>query len=294
LAAKARYIDTRIQEANTFPKDYKIDVAIVTSSPLVELQEVLRLSDFVGEYHQDDVLHYYFSNWRNSGGADISIAACAAPVMGMTAACATACKVIERWRPRFLVMTGIAAGTRPTQNYGDVLIAEAAYDYGSGKITETENGERMFTPSYSQLRVDATLHALLQRWEREQLQTDVIRRAWHGEQRSSPRLVIGLLASGAAVVQSQALVEDILGKSRKVVGLDMEAYGIFHAAHLATPPQPKVLIAKSVSDFADKRKDDIWQQYAAFTSARFVREFFSMETGLLLGGTLEHGHRVVQ
>jgi nucleoside phosphorylase len=124
-------------------------------------------------------------------------------------------------------MTGIAAGTKKEQNYGDVLIAEAAYDYGSGKITETENGERIFTPSYSQLRTDAGLQALLQRWERDQLQTDVIRRAWYANQPSSPRLIIGLLASGAAVVQSQELVDDILEKSRKVVGLDMEAYGIF-------------------------------------------------------------------
>ena len=203
--------------------------------------------------------------------------------MGMTAACVTACKVIERWRPRFLVMTGMAAGTRKEQNYGDILIAEAAYDYGSGKITDTESGERIFTPSYNQLRVDAALYALLQRWERDQLHTDAIGRAWYTEKQPPPRLIIGLLASGAAVVQSQVLVEDILNKSRKVVGLDMEAYGIFHAAHLATSPRPKVLIVKSVSDFADKRKDDKWQQYAAFTSARFVYEFFINEMGLQLG-----------
>ena len=179
-------------------------------------------------------------------------------------------------------MSGIAAGTKKEQSYGDILIAEAAYDYGSGKITETETGERIFTPSYSQIRIDAALHALVQRWERDQLRTDIIKRAWYAEQATAPRLIIGLLASGAAVVQSQALVDDILEKSRKAVGIDMEAYGIFHAAHLATSPRPKVLVAKSVSDFADKRKNDKWQQYAAFTSARFIREFFTNESGLRL------------
>jgi hypothetical protein len=36
-------------------------------------------------------------------------------------------------------------------------------------------------------------------------------------------------------------------------------------------------------NFAYKRKDDKWQQYAAFTSARFVYEFFINEAGLQIG-----------
>lgn len=290
LAEKAKQIETRIKEADTFPEDYRTDIAIITSLPLVELQEVLKLSEFTGEYHQRDLLHYFSTTWSTSTQNRLSVIACAAPSMGMTAACITACKVIERWRPRFLVMAGIAAGTKSEQNHGDILIAEAAYDYGSGKIAETENGERIFIPSYTQLRIDATLYALLQRWERDQIQTDAIKRAWYRKQSASPRLIIGLLASGAAVVQSQALVDDILHRSRKVVGLDMEAYGLFHAAHLATPPQPKVLVAKSVADFADKRKDDTWQQYAAFTSARFIYEFFINESALALGSPKTHPH----
>jgi nucleoside phosphorylase len=283
LGAKARQIQKRIQEADSFPSDYKIDVAIVTSSPKVELKEVLKISGFVGEFHQRDCLHYFSSSWTTVEGGILSVVACAAPVMGMTAASITATKVIERWRPRYLVMTGIAAGAKKNeQDYGDILVAEAAYDYGSGKITETEDEKRFFTPSYSQIRIDASLQALLQRWERDQLQTDAIRRAWHRSLSSSPRIILGLLASGAAVVQSNELVDDILEKSRKVVGLDMEAYGVFHAAHLATSPAPKVLVVKSVSDFADTRKSDDWQQYAAFTSAHFVHQFFTYETGLKL------------
>jgi nucleoside phosphorylase len=84
------------------------------------------------------------------------------------------------------------------------------------------------------------------------------------------------LVSGAAVVQSKSLVEQtILKTSRKTVGLEMEAYGVFHAAVLASEPRPKVLIAKSVSDFADINKSDDWQQLAAFTSARFVHSFLT-------------------
>jgi hypothetical protein len=36
----------------------------------------------------------------------------------------------------------------------------------------------------------------------------------------------------------------------------MEAYGISHAAELAREPRPRVLIAKSVCDYADNAKSD--------------------------------------
>lgn len=284
LEAKVSYVQRRLIEAEVSPKEYLVDVAIVTSSPNMELKEVTKLpGSFVAEYNQTDALYYYSANWTNKMDRKVTVVACSAPSMGMTAACVTACKVIERWRPRFLVMTGIAAGTAKEQRAGDVLVAEAAYDYGSGKIAETEDGGRLFIPSPSQLRIDAELQAILQRWERDQTQMDAVRHAWYRDEGSIPRLILGLIASGSAVVQNVELVKEILSKSRKVIGLEMEAYAIFQAAHLASGPRPRVLVAKSICDFADKNKKDDWQQYAAFTSARFVYEFFTTATELRIG-----------
>ena len=284
LSAKADYVAARLRDADTFPQNYGVDLAIVTSSPHVELNEVLRLPGFsAGEYHQSDALFYYSAAWAAPQDKQLSVVACAAPAMGMTAACVTACKLAERWKPRYLVMTGIAAGTTKDQEYGDILIAEAAFDYGSGKIFEAENGDRSFLPSPNQLDIDADLRAILQQWTRDQRCTDAIRRQWYHEQPRVPRLILGLLASGAAVVQSKALVDEIMSNSRKVVGLEMEAYAVFQVAYLARSPKPRVLVAKSVSDFADHRKTDNAQQYAAFTSARFVYEFFTNEPALNLG-----------
>jgi nucleoside phosphorylase len=180
-------------------------------------------------------------------------------------------------------MSGIAASTKTEQKFGDLLVAEAAYDYGSGKIVETESGERLFMPSPNQLRIDPELHAILQNWERNQTRVADIQRAWDVHARTNPKLIVGLLATGAAVVQDRTLVDEILKNSRKVVGLEMEAYAIFNACHLESLPRPRVIVAKSVSDFADKRKDDSAQQYAAFTSARFIYEFFTNAPELGLG-----------
>jgi nucleoside phosphorylase len=284
LEAKAKYVDARLRDAETRPTTYKIDVGIVTSSPLVELREVTRLPGaLVGEHNQLDALDYYGATWQRTDGRDLSVVACAAPRIGMTAACVTASKMIDRWRPKFLVMTGIAAASQSDYMLGDILVAGSAYDYGSGKIVQPTTGGRRFIPSPHPLHVDADLQPILQRWEREQLRTSEIQRAWPSEMRTTPKLIIGILATGAAVVQSEDLVREILSNSRKVVGLDMEAYAVFQAAQLASLPRPRVLVAKSVSDFAGTDKNDDFQQYAAFTSARFVFEFFTNACELELG-----------
>lgn len=283
LVSKVRYVSDRLAETRKQPPIYRTDVLIVTSSPAVELKEVTNLPErLIAEYNEMDAIHYYRGNWSRQSGQKLSIVACAAPQMGMTAACATACKGIERWRPHFLVMTGIAAGTSKELTFGDVVVAETAYDYGSGKILDQESGLE-FIPSPRQLSIDSQLAAILQRWEREQLKMDAVRQGWYRPLARTPRLYVGMMSSGAAVVQSRQLVDDILRTSRKVLALEMEAYGIFQAAQLFAAPRPRVLVAKSVSDFADKKKKDDWQHYAAYTSARFVYEFLTNAEELFVG-----------
>ena len=272
LEAKCRYILGRLKEADTYPADFLADVAVLTSAPVVELTEVLRLDPlFVCEFNSQDVLHYHLTKWRSAAGNDLRVVACAAPQMGMTAACVTASKVIERWRPRLLAICGIAAGTKGDLHFGDVLIGEMVFDYGSGKISDTKSGKRVFVPDPRPLTIDVELKAILQSIERTQAGVGDFMKEWRGQQIDRvPQLRLGVLASGAAVVQSDDLVREILRTSRKTVGLEMEAYGFFHAAALARQPRPRVLVAKSVLDFADHHKTDKWQLLAAFTSARFV------------------------
>lgn len=66
------------------------------------------------------------------------------------------------------------------------------------------------------------------------------------------------------------MVERILKQNRNLLGIEMEAYGVLYAATHATKPRPKVFVAKSVCDFADEQKNDQYQDYAAYTSAKFI------------------------
>jgi nucleoside phosphorylase/CheY-like chemotaxis protein len=280
LTEKATYAKKRMDLIATNPDAFDYDVGIVTSYPAVELSAVLDLCNgFIPEFHPLDELHYHTAKWDRRE-KKLRVVACAAPSMGMTSACVTATKLIQRFRPRYLVMSGIAAGTSKDVTFGDVIVAESCYDYGSGKILEDEDGKRTFVASPQQIPISAKLKALLQNWEANQRQMAEIGKEWSFDGSFKPKMKLGILASGAAVVQSEAIVQEVLSTSRKVAGLEMEAYGVFQAATLSSLPKPEVLVAKSVCDFADRKKGDDHQKLAAFTSARFIYKFFTQEENL--------------
>ncbi len=83
LTSKARFVAARLHDAEIRPRAYKTDVAIVTSSPQVELRELLKTPGIRNcEYNQADALHYYSSAWKTCYGTKISVVASAAPTMG--------------------------------------------------------------------------------------------------------------------------------------------------------------------------------------------------------------------
>jgi hypothetical protein len=57
------------------------------------------------------------------------------------------------------------------------------------------------------------------------------------------------------------------------LGVDRPA-GVLSAARTAPCPRPTAFSLKSVCDMADEKKDDRWQSYAAYTSARSIQAFF--------------------
>ena len=89
--------------------------------------------------------------------------------------------------------------------------------------------------------------------------------------KNQPRLHIGPCASGAAVVADGKLIEEIKEHSRKLMGIDMEVYGVMHAATNSTKPHPKAFSTKVVCDFGDEDKNDDFQEYAAYLSAEFLK-----------------------
>ena len=87
------------------------------------------------------------------------------------------------------------------------------------------------------------------------------------------RAIDGPMASGQAVVTNEEMVKAVLKHQRDLRAIDMEAYGVAHAASETPVGGTPALIVKGVSDFANPRKADDYQKYAAFVSASFAMAF---------------------
>jgi len=84
---------------------------------------------------------------------------------------------------------------------------------------------------------------------------------------------MGPVASGAAVIQDKTVIDEIVARNRKLIGVEMETYGVYLAANATRGPKPLAMSSKSICDFGDLGKNDDYQKYAAYTSAKFVYEF---------------------
>lgn len=84
-------------------------------------------------------------------------------------------------------------------------------------------------------------------------------------------VIVGPTASVPAVVADKQVIEDLKGQERKLVGLEMEAYGMYYAVDRSVKPQPQIVASlKSATDFADSKKSDDYQLYGAMTSSELL------------------------
>jgi nucleoside phosphorylase len=194
--------------------------------------------------------------------------------MGMTSAAVLSMKMIHRFRPRYLAMTGITAGVKDRSAYGDLIVADPCWDWGSGKY-QVQDGIHQFAAAPYQLSLNSFLRSKFVLLSGDTIALESVRSNWSrsSEINGAPRLFIGPVASGAAVLADPVLAKGVLTQHRKLMGIDMETYGLFAAAEESPLPLPKAFAIKGVSDFADSDKNDSFQEYAAYTSAQCLKLF---------------------
>lgn len=223
----------------------------------------------------DDCNSYYSATLQTSSGKEIRVVTCFANQMASTASSMLTTKVIYNFRPRYLFMTGIAAAVEEANaNYGDVLVATEVWDGASGKYKDTEDADNIFMPDYRQKALNsAFLNIVTQLKENQQVLRE-ISDAYPTTLKPSTNLAIhtGPMASVPAVIASKEELNKIKEHARKLLGIEMEAYGMFYAAENAIGPRPQVVASlKSVSDYATKSKSDKYQDYASYTSVALLK-----------------------
>jgi nucleoside phosphorylase len=271
IERKLRYLQLAAQ-ARHMP-DFDVGLCVITALSDPELAAVLRLP---WGWQQLDIerdgTQYHEGSYPAGDGNRRVVAACS-PQIGMTAAAVLATKMIYNFTPRYLAMVGIAAGMRGSCSLGDVIAGDPCWDWGSGKYSILE-GESKFEAAPVQIGLNSFIRGRLGSMARDQLLWDSIRNGWQGARPDTVlKMHIGPFASGAAVLSDGAVTLGIRAQQRKLLAIDMEAYGVLAAANEAPLPQPGAFVLKGVVDFADKEKSDSYQAYASYTSAMALKHF---------------------
>lgn len=168
--------------------------------------------------------------------------------MGMVSSAVTVTKAINNLRPRVLAVTGICAGHKSKVNLGDVLAADPAWDFQSGKMVSVKGKTKMeFSPH--QIPLSAFLRSRFEQIAKDRQLVSDITSEFGSDAPSGFKLRIGPVASGGAVLADGGIIDDIRQlQNRDLLGIEMEIYGAYAAAQQAGFPQPKVLALKGVCD----------------------------------------------
>lgn len=258
----------------------RVDVCFLTALYDTEMEAVLDLPCFDGASVVAENGLRLSKGTIVEGMRRLSVIACAAPEMGNAASAAVASKMLMKYRPRMCLMTGICAGI--AAQIGDIAVAEFALHYESGKWIEGGGGEAVFKPAPRYLPAGVRILDAIRRYKLDSsatLQRSISR--WRGiSAPKMPEIVIGPVASGAAVVENRDIVEGLTFRDRKLVGLEMESYGFYLAARSAVDADTEFAMIKGVCDLASPPKQDGYQKYAAFLSAQCAISFVAAEAAV--------------
>lgn len=186
--------------------------------------------------------------------------------MGSTVSAADCSRLIERYRPDSIVLVGITAGfdqSFPDFDFGDLLIGEQIVGYELAKVKDEDMNRRfdVYRGSYSLIRA---VHDADEAWERK-----IIIPRPDGNPRIKPAIHSGVILSGNKVVASHDF-KVTLGQSwSKAIGMEMESWGVAVAAYRSSRDIP-FLCLKSICDWGEADKNDVWQSYCAAVAADFL------------------------
>lgn len=273
LKSKVFHLQSTKKEYKDFIEvENKFDVAIITALNK-EFEQLKQICTWVSFPVADDPLVYYKFTLNTKNSNNIKIIACCINDMGMQAASAVASKVISLFSPSMLFMTGICAGLKSAGvHLGGVIVAKQVWDYESGKIIDNADGSFNFKPDMKCLPTDQGIVTRLTEFSNNKTVLSNIYNEFKGKKPNTQlEIKFDSVGSGPYLLTSKNYLTKLLENDRKLIGIDMEGYGVYKAGqfHKGTTP----IFVKGVSDFGDAEKDDDYQDYASYASARFVYEY---------------------
>jgi nucleoside phosphorylase len=185
--------------------------------------------------------------------------------MGRINAATATADAIRRWRPRYLLVVGIAGGLSDAGvDLGDVLVSDQIVDYELQKLLLDGPEVRYEVHRADQRLLEAATDFPLPDWSDLRLP--------QRPRKGQPRRHIGPIATGDKV-DAAGVVKRYRGAWPKLIGIEMEAGGAATAAFQSTL-LPGFFVIRGVSDMADPNKSTApvrrWRKYACAVAAAYT------------------------
>ncbi len=255
--------------------DLPADFVIVTALP-EELQAVLGKLPGCRQLppNQEDIRIYYQASlpvsFPDGTGGTYRVVVMCLTGMGRVQASIATSDAIRRWRPRYILLVGIAGGMGGKVRLGDVLISDQVVDYEQQKVTGPEQTQIRWEVQRADARLLNACHNLSAAGHNQDWQALVqVRRSGAGR----PAVHTGPIASGDKVIAFDQVLQEYQAMWPKLIGVEMEAGGVASAAFQA-PSRPGFFMVRGVADLADKAKGSAavekWRAYACDVAAAFT------------------------
>ena len=277
LTTKQRFLES-VTNQQTF------DIAVVTALHKPEFEKILEWPVQWERFNISNDPTIYYKTSIEKEGKIIKILSACVEQMGMTATAVISTKIIHTFKPKLIIMGGICAGLQEKGfNFGDILIADQSWDYGSGKIKEINSNDShtkdiIFEPDPRPIQIAPALKSKINTFLQKK---DIISKIHNDCRYIKPpyqlKAELGPIACGSYVISSSSKVGEIKAVQRKLAGVEMEGYGLFFSCDHNQDLAVKGLIIKSVSDYGDSTKNDQYQDYSSYTSAMFIYHFIIEE-----------------
>jgi len=230
-----------------------------------ELRQVLRLLEpFENEEEILKVVTEYETYYLGKFGAfAASVVRSGMGSMGPLGSALTANAAIKLWKPGAVIVVGIAFGINKTKHKpADVLIAERLALYENQRIG-SEIVPRNSIPSTGLTLLNRFRNAIDWSFERPD--------------GTKVKMHIGQMLSGNKLIDDPSFKQELIKRFPDSIGGEMEGAGVFDACSRA---RIEFIVVKGVSDWADGKKHDGYQEMAAASATSLARHVLSEENAM--------------
>ena len=250
-----------------------VDFAIITALP-VELAAVRAKLNNPRPLKERDSTITYYRGQVSIPGTDrfYEVVVAGQLTMGNIDAGITTTKTLERWKPRYVLLVGIAGGVKGKVKLGDVVVAEFVNYYEQAKVMENESEVRP-----RQYPAGGVLYNQVVAYEELDWRAEI------GVASPSKAKVVtpsgpkfGPIAAGEKVIKDQASLDALVVQCPKMLAVAMEGAGAAHAVY-RDPRKSEFLEIRGICDYANNKKNDRWHKYAANAAAAFAIGFLRYE-----------------